>query len=655
MLKGKNVSAVKPKITDEQYFDYFKVISSPDNTYHAADSDVIDFVEEKNSLCILFQELDSEITDEINKAIDQLKLNKAAGLDLILNEFIIYGKNQLLPLLLRLFNVMFLKGYFPESWSEGLILPLHKKGSVYSVENYRGITLLSVISKLFTRILNNRLSHWAEHNSVYMEAQGGFPSKMGTIDSMFVLDNVINWFISNKNKFCCAFLDYSKAFDYVVRDNLWYKLLKLGVRGKMFNIIQSIYSTVKSKVRGPKSITDSFECTLGIRQDESLSPLLFSMYVNDLEDFLRNNGSTGIDIGFMKLFVLLYADEGVLLAETSTGLQSGLDILYRYCTRWKLTLNVTKTKILVFRARGKLSFNDKWYYNGNELEIVDFFPYLSIVFSYTGLFTQTQLVLAQQGRKAMFSLRSKLKRFVNINSVVYCDLFDKMVMPVLSYCCEIWGFYPAKAIEQVHKDFCKGILKVKRSTMNEIMYGKLGRIPLIVQRYIRIVKYWLKFLNIKQTRLTKVSYNVQFNAPTNNHAKVNWVSKVRNLLCSCGFGEAWYNQGVGDVNLFLVLFKQRAIDLYLHDWFLNLENSNKALLYRNIKVYFRPSLYLTVISNIQHRLALTQLRTCNHELHVETGSWCKPRSTPFDERLCFICDRDELEDEYHFVVLHTQH
>ena len=202
-------------------------------------------------MCNLFQELDSEITsDDINKAIDQLKLNKAAGLDLILNEFIIYGKNQLLPLLLRLFNVMFSKGYFPESWSEGLILPLHKKGSVDSVENYRGVTLLSVISKLFTRILNN-------------------------------MDNVINWFSSKKKKLDCAFLDYSKAFDYVVRDNLWYKLLKLGVRGRMFNIIQSIYSTVKSKVRGPKSITDSFECTLGVLQGESLSPFLFSMYVND--------------------------------------------------------------------------------------------------------------------------------------------------------------------------------------------------------------------------------------------------------------------------------------------------------------------------------------------------------------------------------------
>ena len=113
--------------------------------------------------------------------------------------------------------------------------------------------------------------------------------------------------------------------------------------------------------------------------------------------------------------------------------------------------------------------------------------------------------------------------------------------------------------------------------MNEIMYGELGRIPLIVQRYIRIGEYWLKFLNIRQTRLTKVLYNVLFNSLTNNHTIVNWVSKVSNLICSYGFGEAWYNQGVGDVNIFLVLFKQRAIDLYLHDRFLNLENSKKAL------------------------------------------------------------------------------
>ena len=120
------------------------------------------------------------------------------------------------------------------------------------------------------------------------------------------------------------------------------------------------------------------------------------------------------------------------------------------------------------------------------------------------------------------------------------------------------------------------------------------------------------------------------------------------MLYSYGFGEAC------NINIFLLLFKQWAIDLYLHDWFLNLEKSNIALLYRNITVYFRPSLYLTVISNIQNRSALTQLGTrshkLSHKLHEGTVNWCKSRPTSFDERLCILCNRDELEDEYHFVL-----
>ena len=104
----------------------------------------------------------------------------------------------------------------------------------------------------------------------------------------------------------------------------------------------------------------------------------------------------------------------------------------------------------------------------------------------------------------MFNLRSKVKRLVNINHVLYCDMFGKMVMHVLSYDCEIWVFYPAKAAEQLHKDFRISISKVKRSRINKIMHGELGRVSLIVHRYITIVKYWQQISNIKQSRLEKV-------------------------------------------------------------------------------------------------------------------------------------------------------
>ena len=92
----------------------------------------------------------------------------------------------------------------------------------------------------------------------------------------------MNRFISNKKKIYCAFLDYSKAFDNVVRDNIWYKLLKVGIRGKITAMLQTIYLSVKYRFRGSRSVNKSFDCTLGVRQGESLSLFSRAMFVNDI-------------------------------------------------------------------------------------------------------------------------------------------------------------------------------------------------------------------------------------------------------------------------------------------------------------------------------------------------------------------------------------
>ena len=152
----------------------------------------------------------------------------------------------------NLFNKIFEIGYFPEKWSEGFIIPIFKKGDTNEVSNYRGITLLSTLGKLFTRILNNRLNAWAEEYNVYIEAQAGFRKHMSTIDNIFILSGLITHCLNNNETLYCAFVDFSKAFDNVVRDNVWYKLLKIGVRGKMLDIIKSMYSIVKSKIKYKK-------------------------------------------------------------------------------------------------------------------------------------------------------------------------------------------------------------------------------------------------------------------------------------------------------------------------------------------------------------------------------------------------------------------
>ncbi len=451
LLRGKTKKD-KSNVSNDEFYRFFKNVNSPTDEFYTPDEDVVNYVNqfELGEIQVMVDELDVELNiDEIRKAIKQLKHNKSPGMDQLINEYFIHGVSELSPYLLKLFNKLLDLGIFPSQWSNGLVVPLHKKGSIHEAENYRGITLLSVLGKLFTRILNNRLTNWAETYGVYVEAQGGFRKGLGTTDSIYVLHNLITWCINHKRKLYCAFVDYSKAFDYVVRENLWYKLLLSGVSGKMMRVIMDMYKTVSSCVKGGQGVTNSFDCILGVRQGESLSPFLFAIYVNDLEKTMRDEGVEGLTVDNLKLFVLFYADDAVVLASSRSGLQEGIDCLSRYCQRWKLTLNITKTKVVVFRAGGRLSHLDKWTYNGTLLEIVSCFTYLGVLFSYTSSFSKTQQALARQGRKALFCMRKIVSQFNGLSPIVLCDLFDKLILPILSYGCEVWGFYPSDAIERI--------------------------------------------------------------------------------------------------------------------------------------------------------------------------------------------------------------
>ena len=146
---------------------------------------------------------------------------------------------------------------------------------------------------------------------------------MSTVDNIFILHGLISHMLNQGKKLFCAFIDFTKAFDYVVRDNLWFKLIKLGIRGNILNIIKSMYETVKSKVRFENQLSEEFSCILGVRQGECLSPFLFSMFLNDLEEEFLINDIDGIDIGLIKIFLLLYAD--VIFSSSPEGLQDGLN------------------------------------------------------------------------------------------------------------------------------------------------------------------------------------------------------------------------------------------------------------------------------------------------------------------------------------------
>ena len=190
-------------------------------------------------------------------------------------------------------------------------------------DNYRGITLLSTLGKLFTRVITNRLESWMEEYGAYIEAQYGFRKGRGTVDCIFVLSQLVNNFVDSGKKLYAFFVDFRKAFDFVVRLNFWYKLLCYGVNGNILKIIMSMYRCVKTKIFINGQTSQAFEYRLGVRQGECLSPFLFTMYVNDMECVL-SRGKTGVTIDDVKLFLLFYADDAVIFAESVEELQNGI-------------------------------------------------------------------------------------------------------------------------------------------------------------------------------------------------------------------------------------------------------------------------------------------------------------------------------------------
>ena len=564
-----------------------------------------------------------------------------------MNEFFKNGNDTLIVYIYTLFNKIFELGFFPSCWSDGFIVPIYKKGDKNEPSNYRGITLLSTIGKLFTRILNNRLNEWAENYYVYIEAQAGFRKNMATVDNIFILNSLITHMLNQNKQLFCAFVDFTKAFDFVNRDILWYKLIKTGIRGKMLDIIRSMYSEVKSQVKHNNIISPVFFSNIGVRQGECLSPFLFAIYLNDLEEEIALRGSEGIDIGMVKLYLLLYADDIVLFADSADELQSLLNILENYCSRWKLTVNTSKTKILIFRNGGMLPGNLAFMYNGENIEIVKQFSYLGVVYTAGGLCHQTQKTLAGQALKAIFAMNKYLYKFTYLKPLHVLDLFDKLISPILNYGSEVWGFHKAPAIEAVHLQFCKKLLGVKQSTQNDFIYGELGRISFASQRHISIIRYWLKLVSLNENKYAKCVYDMQLEDMRSNPQKTNWASSVKQLLSKYGFMDIWISQGVENSSSFLRVFKQRVRDIYMQEWHDRLEKSSRARFYVNI-ANFKHQTYLENISVKKFQQNMSRLRVSSHRLEIEAGRWTKPVKTPLVKRKCKMCN--VLEDEFHFIL-----
>ena len=226
-----------------------------------------------------------------------------------------------------------------------------KKGNLNDVNNYRGITLTSIFSKIFSTLLDVRLRKWANDNNILTDFQFGFRDKKSTIDCCFVLQSLINRIVKReKKKLYCSFIDFRKAFDLVYRDGIWLKLIKYGTSTKMVTMLRAMYASVKSCVRVNGSLSDFFDSYMGVKQGESLSPLLFILFINDMSESLSNGTFDTVTIDELQIFLLLFADDTVLFSYFKEGLQSLLNQLCNYCNKWGIIVNTEKTVAMTFKT-----------------------------------------------------------------------------------------------------------------------------------------------------------------------------------------------------------------------------------------------------------------------------------------------------------------
>ena len=545
------------------------------------------------------QFLNSPITaEEIKKAIQNLKCKKAAGVDGISAEFYKYGCNELLPALELLFNTILTNGEYPSRWATGIIHPVHKKGDHGVPDNYRKITVMPCIWKLFESILNNRLSFKNEVCNDNDPYQAGFKTNSRTTDNIFILCAIIDKQRCLSKPLYTCFVDFTKAFDYIDRTALYYKLLNRGIDGNLLNIIKSMFSKAECRVKWDSRISDILKSEFGVLQGGMLSPKLFTEFLQDISASFDQD--QGIAVDTLLMVYLLFI-----------------------C-----------------------------YFLYNIIEKAEQYKYLGVVYSTmsaNNVLKETFSHLASQAGKAIFALRKQSRPVVGkLSPTIAFKVFDCQILPILEYGSDIWYIGDdVNDLEKIHLKFIKSTLGVRKQTPSPAIYGDTGRFPLIIRQHIKAVKYWCRILKLSRSHPVRNAYNMLLELDAIGFT--NWCSRIRSVLERTGLDQTWESQNIGDTNKFMLSFKESIVRIFTQQWRKDIESSSKLRTYALVKKYFCVEPYILHIRGNHLITAMARYRMSSHDLNIERGRFNNP-ITPKNQRICTRCQLNEIDDEIHLLL-----
>ena len=547
--------------------------------------------------------LDDPINEyEVREQIANLKIDKAAGTDGIPPGVIKILPPTWIMFITVLLNKLFLSSIYPQSWAIAKLFTIFKKGDKNLPSNYRGITIINCLAKLFDMILCKRLQLWFQP---YRE-QAGSQRGRGCLEHITTLRLITDFAAKRKIKLYIVFVDFAQAYDKVSRVVLFSILKRLGCGATMLLALIAMYKTTQSVI-GTALITAS----VGVRQGSPTSCLLFVLFVNDLIKIIRER--CGPD-GFLAwLHVMIFMDDTVILSTTRNGIKAKLGLLKEFCVTHGMKINVSKTKFMVING----NIEDK-----NDLIIQDmcvkmckYYVYLGSPFSSDGLTSSSikinaNLRMCQALKFVSFCLKNN-----DVPFYVKKKVFHAAVMSSILYGCESWLNGNIKPMEKLYNMCIKHLLGVRKNTTNTLCLVELGCPPLkalVAQRQRKFFKrMWAERVNmiddpfffaIQLVRNSNITTGRHINDLINND--FDDVGQSMNNL---------HQEIINSQSSKCIYYKEINPNMHIHDIYINKSTVNEL-----------------------ERISWSKLRLSAHSLAIETGRWNRRGRgrLPIDERLC---------------------
>ena len=378
--------------------------------------------------------LDIEITEEmVANKLEKLDVNKCPGLDGMHPKLLFELREELIKPLTKLFNLSIKNGVMPLEWREAGVVPLFKKGNKSEPENYRPVSLTSVICKIMESIVKDNILNHLESFSLINDSQHGFSKGRSCLTNLLVFMEEVTHSLDEGNPVDVIYLDFAKAFDKVPYRRLFSKLRSHGIGGNVAKWIEIWLTNRKQKVGLNKNYSDWSDVVSGVPQGSVLGPLLFLIYINDLDD--------GIISKLGKFADDTKVARGVSKDSEVDILREDLGKIYQWSVDWQMLFNLDKCTVMHL---GNKNSQCEYKMGNIILKKSEQERDLGVLMDSSGKSTE-QCIMAVKKANTVLGM---IKRNINFKSKdVIVKLYKALVRPKLEYCIQAWCPYLKKDID----------------------------------------------------------------------------------------------------------------------------------------------------------------------------------------------------------------